>query len=424
MAIVKPFRGVRYDRSVVGDLSSVVSPPYDVISPADRIFYHEKHPENFVRLVLGQELPDDNDRENRFIRTRRFLDDWTNRGVLKQDTTPAIYVYEQQYSANGRSFTIRGFTLLVRIEDYASNIILPHENTLAKPKYDLIQLLRAAESNFDSIYSLYPDREHALTPILDDMASTEPAAEVYDKDSVRHRLWIIDAPGRIGEITSFLADKEIVIADGHHRYETSLNYRNERRAAGSSDGSQPYDFVLMTVVNVFGKDMTIFPTHRMVRNVPDDLAKSLLSKLAPRFEVQKVEISRLAESMASLDGKAVGLHTREGDYLLSLKVDPQPLIGKSKAYSEMDLAILHSLILEDALGIDEVRLKQESNVTYTRDEAEAVERVNAGEYQMAFLMNPIEVETVLEVARAGEKMPQKATYFYPKLISGLVLRRM
>jgi len=154
MAIVKPFRGIRYDRSVVGDLSNVVSPPYDVISPADRILYHEKHPENFVRLVLGQELPDDNDQENRFVRARRFLDDWTSRGALKQDLAPTIYVYEQHYSANGRSFVIRGFTVLVRIEDYANNVILPHDHTPAKPNSDLIRRLRAAESNFESIYAL------------------------------------------------------------------------------------------------------------------------------------------------------------------------------------------------------------------------------------------------------------------------------
>jgi uncharacterized protein (DUF1015 family) len=181
---------------------------------------------------------------------------------------------------------------------------------------------------------------------------------------------------------------------------------------------------MMTIVNVYGKDVVIFPTHRMVGNLPDDAVTSLLPKLADRFSVEQANGQNLSEAMAARDGKAIGLFTKSGSYLLTLKVDPQPLINKPRALSELDLTVLHRLILEDALGIDEARLREQTNVTYTRDEQEAISRVTAGEFQMAFILNPVNVETTLDIARAGEKMPQKATYFYPKLISGLALRRM
>lgn len=424
MAIIRPFQGMRYDLSVVGDLSDVVSPPYDVISPADRVYYHQKHPNNFVRLVLGEELLGDNQQENRFTRARKYLDDWSNNGVFKQEQAPAIYVYEQEYTKAGQTLTIRGFTLLVRIEDYANGVILPHENTLAKPKSDLIKLIRATEANFDSIYGLYPDKEQELTSLLDDSATTTPDAEAYDKDSVRHRLWVIDDPAQISKVAAFLADKEIVIADGHHRYETSMAYRNEARTRdGSTSGEEPYDFVMMTIVNVYGKDVVIFPTHRMVGNLPDEAVADLLPKLSDKFSVEQAN-GCLSDAMAARNGKAIGLFTTSGSYLLTLKVDPQPLINKDRSLCELDLTVLHSLILDDTLGIDEAKLAQQTNVTYTRDEQEAVSRVSAGEFQMAFIMNPVNVETTLNIARAGEKMPQKATYFYPKLISGLALRRM
>ncbi|MDO8682141.1 MAG: DUF1015 domain-containing protein [Armatimonadota bacterium] len=425
MAIIRPFQGMRYNPSLVGDLSAVVSPPYDVISPSERIFYHERHPNNFVRLILGEERPKDNRSNNRFTRSKQYLNQWLRDGVLEMDETPAVYVYEQKYKKAGRTFVIRGFTVLVRIEDYANGVILPHENTLAKPKSDLIKLIRTTQANYDSIYGLYPDPDQEITPMLDNCAAGTPAAEAIDKDSVHHRLWIVKDKRRIAQVAGFLADKEIVIADGHHRYETSLAYRDEMRALDTSaNGDKPYDYVLMTIVNVYGKDVTIFPTHRMVGNLPKDMASGLLSMLSSLFNVESVAYNNVTGAMAKRGGKSIGLITDEDAHLLTLRAEPQTLIDKPRALCELDLTILHNLILEDTLEIDEYCLKNEINLAYTRDEEEAKARVRSGEFQMAFLLNPIKVESVLEVARVGEKMPQKATYFYPKLISGLALRKM
>ena len=425
MATIRPFQGVRYDPAVAGNLSDVVSPPYDVISPADRVRYHEKHPYNFVRLILGEERPEDDERQNRFTRAKEYLDDWLRQGIFKRDETPAIYVYEQEYARAGRILTIRGFTLLVRIEDYDKRIIMPHENTLAKPKSNLIRLMRATQANFDSIYSLYPDSRHVLMPILDEYAAKPPIAEAADRDSVRHRLWVITSEAQIRQVADFLSDKDIVIADGHHRYETSMAYRDEmRRRNGPAEGDRPYDYTLMTIVNVYSRDVTIFPTHRMVGNLPAGAAKELPKKLAGRFRVESADGVDVTAAMAERDGAAIGLVMRDAAYLLTLRGEAPSPTGRPTASSRLDLTILHEVILEDALGIDEDKLKHETNVVYTRDEREAISRVKTGEFEMAFLLNPVRVESVLEVAREGEKMPQKATYFYPKLISGLALRTM
>ena len=425
MAVIQPFRGVRFNPDVAGEISGVVSPPYDIISPADRVAYHERSPFNFVRLILGEEFPQDDERENRFTRARAYLDDWLAKGVLKHDESPSIYVYEQEYTKAGRTYVIQGFTLLVRIEEYDKKVVLPHENTLAKPKSGLTKLIRETECNFDSVYGLYPDPEHRLTPALDARLQTPPTAEAFDRDQVRHRLWAVSDKNTIDEISGFLADKQIVIADGHHRYETSMAYRDEMRAADTTaNGNKPYDYVLMTIVNVYGKDVTIFPTHRLVGNLPDGAVRDLLPRLEGRFKVESVNSDGIVRGMAERAGKAIGMLTRDGAYLLTLQVDPQPIIGKAKALCELDVSVLHRLILEDGLGIDEEKLKHETNIVYTRDDQEAATKVKDGEFEVAFLLNPVNVEATLEVARAGEKMPQKATYFYPKLISGLVLRQM
>lgn len=419
MAEVAPFRGIRY---VVGELSKVVSPPYDIISPDDRVYYHNVHPKNFVRLVLGEEFEADDARENRFTRARGYIDQWLSEGTLKQDDEPSVYVYRQHFERDGRPGTIVGFTCAVKLHDYSDGVVMPHENTLAKPKSQLIELIRQTKTNLDSIYGLYADEEGTLDAVMDRAMQNAPVADARDKNGVGHLLWKVSDPGEIGKVVGYLADKPIAIADGHHRYETSLAYRDEMRAKSCASGELPSDWTLMTLANVYQEDMTIFPTHRVVGNLQSNFLPGLESGLWEMFEIGETSRENILADMAAR--KAIGMYTPGRAITLKPKPDVGSLIEGCEASRKLELNVLHGLILERLLGIDEEKLRNQTNIIYTRDTAEAMALVDSGERQVAFLLNHIDVKSVLDIASAGERMPQKATYFYPKLLSGLVLRKM
>lgn len=424
MAKIAAFRGLRYDPSLV-DISDVTSPPYDVISPEDNEYFHTKHPNNMVRLILGREMPEDDEQDNRFTRAASFLDDWMAKGIVKQDDKPAIYVYEQHYETSGEAKTVRGFIALVKLQDYSDGVILPHENTLAKPKSHLAPLIRATEANLDSVYALYPDPEHTVDAILDRAAETTPAAEAVDRNGVRHRLWVIDTEDDIALITSTLDDRQIVIADGHHRYETSLAYRGEVRAAsGNPESEQPCDYIMMTLINVYAPDVIVLPTHRMVRNLPEDAVEGLDMALSERFVLVESNKNDIVNDLRGFKGRAIGVYKSGVAFVAVPRPGSLEDLPVSLALKMLDVYVLHELILDRVLGIDSEKLRQEANIVYTRDEAQAFASVDSGEYQLAFILNPMKVESILNVARDGERMPQKATYFYPKLLSGLVMRKI
>jgi len=410
---ILPFRGIRYSI----DPDCVTSPPYDVISPADRIYFHNRHPKNVIRLILGQDLPDDTSDDNRFTRASTYFFEWLAEGTLVQDPKPAIYVYEQQFTLQGKLRTVRGFVSLVKLYDYPERVILPHENTLAKPKSDLARLIRAVNANLDSVYALYPDPEHTIDLILANAASKPPTEEAIDRQGVRHRLWVIEDNENIEVIANTLKDRQAVIADGHHRYETSLAYRDEMRAIdGNPIGEKPYDYVMMTLVNVDTPDLAVLPTHRMVRNLPADAIGSLETRLKESFVLIPSTKSRLTVDMEAHGGKPIGVYQPGKAYLAALKGQAGRL--------QLDVSALHEVILERLLGIDSEKLRQETNVKYTRDAFEALAAVDNDECQIAFILNPVEKEAILTTAQAGKMMPQKSTYFYPKLLSGLVMRKI
>lgn len=423
MAEIAPFKGIRYDEAVVGELEKVVSPPYDIISPEDRVYYHQLHPNNFVRLILGEERESDDECNNRFTRSREFLNKWLEEGVLKQDQEPAIYIYQQQFVRDGQSKTVRGFTVAVKLHEYADNVILPHENTLAKPKSQLIHLISAARANLDYVYGLYADERGELDAVMDRAMANPPIADTHDRDGERHILWAVTDPDEIAAVVEFMRDKQIAIADGHHRYETALAYRNlMREQCGADCGELPSDYNMMTIVNVYEPDMTIYPTHRVVNNIPEETLAGLDGNLEELFEVEESSRETLVDDMAQRD--AIGLYRPGKVVTLKLKRDPVDLLDGCEASRKLELNILHMLILERYLGIDQEKLRNQTHIIYTRNAGEAVGLVDSGERQLAFLLNNIDVKAVLDIAAAGEKMPQKATYFYPKLLSGLVLRKM
>lgn len=423
MARIKPFAAIRYDEAVVGELSKVTSPPYDVISPEDRVYYHRLHPNNFVRLVLGEELPTDTDSDNRFTRAKRYLDDWLASGALKQDAEPSIFVYQQIFEIGGAQKSVRGFTAAVGLQDYADKVILPHENTLARPKSDLAVLIRQVKANLDCIYGLYADPQRVLDKIMDKAMAAKPTEEAVDKNGVVNRFWAVTDAAEIGKVQAFLADQQIAIADGHHRYETALAYRDEmREATGCACGNCEFDYLMMTLVNVYEKDMTIYPTHRVLGNLSQDALARLNENLGESFEVNASSKETLIDDMAR-EG-TIGMYRSGNATILKPKPGAESLIPGSQASRKLELNVLHKLILEKHLGIDDEKLRNQAHIIYTRDVDEAFGLVDSGQRQIAFLLNHIAVKAVLDVAAAGEKMPQKATYFYPKLLSGLALRKL
>ncbi len=309
MAEIAPFTGVRYDQSVVGDLGKVVSPPYDIISPEDRVYYHKLHPRNFVRLILGEEFENDDDDENRFTRAKRYIADWLAQGVLKKDEEPAIYVYAQHFERDGSFKTVRGFTCAVKVHDYSDRVILPHEHTLAKPRAGLRSTLEQTSANLDSIYGLYDDPQGEIDAVMDRPAAAPAAADVVDRDGVRHSLRMVSDPSEIALVTRFLKDRQIVIADGHHRYEAALNHCNRMRR-GSKRGEQPSDYTLMTIVNASQKDLEILSTHRVIDSIAHDLLAELDSRLLEHFDLVESSANALVSDVERIRG--IGMY-RNGD---------------------------------------------------------------------------------------------------------------
>ncbi|HEY3299058.1 MAG TPA: DUF1015 domain-containing protein [Armatimonadota bacterium] len=428
MANIYPFKGVRYDKSKVGRLDDVVTPPYDVISPDEQQWYLGKHPNSIIRLILPREGAA-GDTATKYEKAAAYLGDWMDSGVLARDPEPSFYACEQEYEIDGVRKKRLGFTCLVRIEDYDKKTVLPHENILAKPMDDRLNLLRATRTNFDSVFGLYSSGK--VDEILRPYLMKEADATAVDRAGVYCNLWKISDPAAIQEIMKTLADESILIADGHHRYAAALAYRNEVREKNGIDSEAPCEFVMMTLVSLEDPGLVVLPTHRLVRNLEGFEPSAFLEKLSEFFDVAEVSDTQLesAVSARSAELHVFGLYMNDGrSYVISLRpgVKPEQVIESpgSDALKRLDVSVLHSIILDKMLGIGVQQMSAQSNLSYMRDAGESLRAVDRGEYQLAFLMNPTRVDEVKAVAAAGDKMPQKSTFFYPKLLTGLILRVM
>jgi uncharacterized protein (DUF1015 family) len=440
MAKIIPFRGIVYNQAKAGGIDDLVCPPYDIISPAAQQELSRKSPYNVIRLEFGQETPRDTETDNRYTRAARSFHEWLRTGILRQSETPALYIYEMEYSAGGAKKRIRGFICRVRIEDYDSGIVKPHENTLSGPKADRLSLLRTCGAHFSQIYSLFSDPQGKIPGILAKVAGP-PEMQVKNSDGVLHRVWTLSDAGDIAAIAREMADKPFFIADGHHRYDTALNYRNERRkAAGTFTGDEPYNFVTMYLARLEDPALTILPAHRALFDLPgfkpgtfeDDLNKYFdLERFDFEERSEPKERKRVLDMMASQAERShlfgMRLKDRNSYYLLTLRseADIDALIpAASPAYRRLDVSILHHLVIEKLLGIKVETHKLGTNIEYIKDDDEAVKRLEEGTAEVVFFMNPTKVSEVKDVAAAGERMPQKATYFYPKLLTGLVMDKI
>ena len=441
MAEIFPFPAYRYNLPRVR-LADVVTQPYDKITPAMQQSYARASPYNLITVEKGTPAPGDSPESNVYTRAAEALNAWIREGILVRDAAPGIYVYSQEYTVPGSSErrTRKGFIALGRVEDYSAGVVFRHEQTLAGPKADRLALLRQTHTHTGQLFMLYTDPERRVDALLEESSRAQLPAEARDEYGVVHRLWPIFDPQIIATVLRFMAPQKLVIADGHHRYETALAFRNESRPPnGPLDLNAPYEKAMMTFFNTRGEGWLILPTHRVVGNLKQFGAQAFLQKIAASFQQQSysfgsetargVVYSKFRRDLAAqgAQGGAIGMYTPGAFYLLRLRADADLaalLPDASPAQRRLDVVLLHSLLLEGGLGITPAAVSAESNITYERGMDEAVATVDDGKAQVCFLVNPVGVEQVTEMALAGEVLPQKSTDFYPKLLSGLTLYRL
>jgi len=446
MALISPFRAWRYDPERV-PVQLAVTQPYDKITPAMQEHYYQASPYNLVRIILGKRLPGDGNAENVYTRAAASFQKWCQTGVLRQDLEPSIYRYSQTFRVPGgvpesqQQAERRGFIALGQIEDYSAGVVFRHEQTLAKPKADRLDLLRASRAHFGQIFMLYSGAGK-VDAVLDSAAAPDiaPDIEVTDEYDVVHRVWKISDPSVIASVEQHMRDRKLIIADGHHRYETALTYRNERRAAAETatglkiDAPAPYDSVMMTFVDMDRPDkdrhgLVILPTHRLAFGLPSFSPAQFQVETRKFFNVEDVDAGIDAARATAIlrhaghAGTALLAVTAERAFLLhSPKTVGAGLFGNlSLRQQALDVVQLHKCLLEGVLKISEEAIRNQQNVSYCREAGEALMQVRSGKVQVALLMNPVRMEQVRDIALAGEVLPQKSTDFYPKLLSGLTI---
>jgi len=431
MALIYPFRGLRYSRDKVGDLDLVMTQPYDKISRDMQRDYYGRSPFNVVRITKNFEKNEDPD--TTYPDAAATLERWIAEGLLVPDPKPAIYAYFREYEVEGEKQSQKGFIALLDLAHSAGGI-LPHERTLAEPKADRLQLMRATESNDDPIYTIFTDDRLVVDQMLDEAASRlPPEIEVHSDLGAVHRVWPITDTKILKKVRDAMVPEELFIADGHHRFETAVAYMNECRARGWRPGdTESFDKRMVACFNSAAPGVTILPTHRLVHGLPSLDSASFLRRAGQHFHTKKM---KSPEALWGVMKEGRGRDHVFGFYpadlrrpwLLTLKeeakVDPL-MLAHGEAYRHLDVSILHTLLLEGILGIDEAKLVAQTHVEYARDRDYCIRAVNEGTCQAAFFLNPTTVEQMQRVALLGERMPQKSTDFYPKLLTGLVFMKM
>jgi uncharacterized protein (DUF1015 family) len=430
MAEIIPFKAFRYDPDLV-KLEDVLTQPYDKITPEMQAKYYERSSHNLVRIILGKAGETDTDAFNTYSRAKEYFHDWRSSGILKQDAEPGIYAYAQTFTVPGTRDLAerRGLIALGRIHDYADGIVFRHEQTLSKPRADRLNLLRATQAHFGQIFMLYSDPQGEIEALLLAKTEEDPVISMLDEYETLHRVWRIHDPALIKAVQQSMCDRKLLIADGHHRYETALAYRNERREqTGSTDANASHEFVMMTMVPMESRGLVILPTHRIVHGLPTFDRERMLEAAERFFAIDRIDLrteNRSATTLlseAGAGGTAFVAVTRQGPYLMRARESAvqDALEQLPDMQRNLDVVQLHRIMLERVLGISEEAIRNQQHIRYERDAFEAISWVRQGA-NVAFLMNPAKIEQVRDIAFAGEVLPQKSTDFYPKLLSGLTI---
>lgn len=437
MAQIKAFPVVKFGQHLTKELDVLITPPYDVISPEEQQAFYQSHPFNMIRLVLGKQFPDDDERNNKHTRASDTLHQWINDGVLVRIDKPALIIYQMEFEQpDGGKKRLDGLVAVVKVDDYGKGKVLPHEKTYLGPKKDQLELLRACKANLTPIHSLFNDDHEKIYGIYSGFMNNEPDQVTIDSNKNIHRTWIIDDENAISSIVEEFAPKSLFIADGHHRYETALAYKREMEQSASYDPQAPYNYVMMYLTSMSHPGLTILPAHRMVKGLDNFYTAELLAALAPYFDVEELPCSAEnfsgdAEKFISAIGEyselggCFGLVTNGQNCFRLLKLKDFDAAGNVMDQSipatlkRLDVTILREVIMTLGLRIDPGN--SEGKIEYSPIIMEAIEKALRGDVQASFILNPTRVDQMREAAEKGYKMPQKSTYFYPKLSSGMVL---
>jgi len=432
VAEIRPFRGVHYNQLLIKDLSTVICPPYDIISPHLQQELYRRSQYNFVRLEHSRELPQDTVTDNKYTRSAAILKQWLKQGVLKVDEVPAIYLHNHSFTYQGKEYRRCGITVRVRLEEWDKMVIRPHEGTLAEPKNDRVSLLRALQVNTSPILALFEDQGRRVSSLLATQESGKPLISLTGANGESHNIWAITRPEVVNQVCNSLAEQPLYIADGHHRYESALTYQRERHACSSSvSGDEAFNFAIMTLLDFSDPGLIILPPHRLLRGISKPILNGLTAKLRAFFEIEELPLD-MPNVWQQVDD--LSMETNEirlflfglvVEHLLALRLRDFAAASRmmpyfhSETYKRLDVSIADHIILENLLGLSGG--KEEARIAYSYDRQDAVNRVLDQEYQLAFLLSPVKAEVIKAIADAGDRMPRKSTYFYPKLPAGLVL---
>ena len=411
---VIPFRGLRYNTTKVGGIGNVIAPPYDVIKTEERLALEARHPANIIRLILSQPRDDDTADANQYTRAAALMNQWISDDTLVRDATPRYYIYDQSFSApDGKNYTRRALIANVKLEPFKNKVILPHEKTHAGPKADRLNLMRECHANLSPIFLLYADPTGEIEEIMQGFTDARtPEIDCGETFGSTHQLWCLDNVERNREIQNLFASKPLLIADGHHRYETALAFRAEMAQKMANAKGSGYDYMMMNLVRMESPGLAVLAIHRLLDNLSPDQISHAIAQLPEVFAVHEIDTqANLLAKLEALRGKsaAVGMYTADDTHRL--------LIPHSTVPRQLDVTLVQETLIKEMFQIETLA----AHINYTAYADDAIAHVKEGSDRVAFLMNPTPVAQVLDVAMAGSTMPQKSTYFYPKMATGFVL---
>jgi uncharacterized protein (DUF1015 family) len=435
VAEIQPFRGIHYNESHIQDWSEVICPPYDIISPQEQQELYLKSEHNYIRIESGRELPQDTATDNKYTRSAALFHQWLEEGVLRMDDTPSLYLHDHYFTRHNRQYKRRSLISRVRLEDWDKMVIRPHEGTLTEARGDRLSLLFAMRANTSPILAMYQDNGIQITSILNNQSQQHPLVRTEMDNNERHDMWVISDIQAIEKIKNTIANRPLYIADGHHRYESALAYRQEKQAySGSYSGNEGFNYVMMSLVEFSDPGLMILAPHRLVRGIPKSNIDGLYSKLRAFFSIEEIDLKhpevwmRIEEFLTHTSVPRIVLFGINQESLFILTLHNREEVSKmmpyfhSDIYKNLDVSIVDHIILENLLALSSE--KEKESLSFSYDMRDAVNRVRNQEYQLTLLLSPVRPEMIKSISDAGDKMPRKSTYFYPKSPSGLVINRL
>ncbi|MDD5238170.1 MAG: DUF1015 domain-containing protein [Candidatus Omnitrophica bacterium] len=425
MTKIKPFKAITYNQEKIKDVSSVTCPPYDIISPQKQQYYHDINPYNFIHILLGKDIPG----EDKYRRAANCFNDWRKHEILIQDTKPAIYFYSQEYKIRGEKRTRLGFVSLLHLEQKGVSIF-GHEHTHLEPKEDRLKLLKELKANLSPIFVIFLDKKRIIQRLYQQVSKDNPFLNVTDDNSTVHKLWKLDAPEVLEKIQEDMAGENIFIADGHHRYEVACAYRDQmKEKLGTITGEESFNYVLAYFTNTDQRGLLIQPVHRLLKLKEELDLENFKAGLKNYFDVEEVKEKNRFFFLMEKGGRGehvLGMYKNKKFWLLRLKnimILDRIITDKPKEYKSLDVSILNHIILKKVLGYDMDYLENKENLAFNPSADEFIKRVDNDSRFVAFFLNPVKMEQIISVSLIGERMPPKSTYFYPKVLSGLVVNK-